>query len=81
MSKTRVSRAAGRFFPKDDGKPSKQIPKKRCAIRATSSTRAVDTTFVQFYPTLLEIAKKKGTLSPNYVKEEAAMAAQDSGKK
>jgi hypothetical protein len=26
---------------------------------------------VQFYPTLIEIAKKKGTLSPAYVKEEA----------
>ena len=32
---------------------------------------AVDTTFVQFYPTLLEIAKKKNTLSPAYLKEEA----------
>jgi hypothetical protein len=29
---------------------------------------------VQFYPTLLEIAQKKGTLSPAYVKEEAANA-------
>jgi len=27
---------------------------------------------VQFYPTLLEIAKNKGTLSPAYKKEEAA---------
>jgi hypothetical protein len=27
---------------------------------------------VQFYPTLIGIAKKKGTLSPAYVKEEAA---------
>ncbi|HYU45886.1 MAG TPA: cytochrome P460, partial [Terriglobales bacterium] len=33
---------------------------------------AVDTTFVQFYPTLLEIAKKKGTLAQGYMKEEAA---------
>jgi aspartate oxidase len=32
----------------------------------------VDTTFVQFYPTLLEIAKKKNTLSASYLKEEAA---------
>jgi len=31
---------------------------------------AVDTTFVQFYPTLIEIAKKKGTLSAAYLKEE-----------
>jgi hypothetical protein len=30
---------------------------------------AVDTTFVQFYPTLLPIAKAKGTLSAGYVKE------------
>jgi hypothetical protein len=27
---------------------------------------AVDTTFVQFYPTLLGIATLKGTLSPGY---------------
>jgi hypothetical protein len=30
---------------------------------------AVDTTFVQFYPTLLPIAKGKGTLSAAYQKE------------
>jgi hypothetical protein len=35
---------------------------------------AVDTTFVQFYPTLIEIAKKKGTLSPAYMKEETAVS-------
>jgi aspartate oxidase len=29
----------------------------------------VDTTFVQFYPTLLPVAKEKGTLSAEYVKE------------
>lgn len=36
---------------------------------------AVDTTFVQFYPTLLPIAQKKGTLSEAYLKEEAAPTA------
>jgi len=36
---------------------------------------AVDTTFVQFYPTLLPIAEKKNTLSEGYVKEEAASTA------
>ena len=36
---------------------------------------AVDTTFVQFYPTLLPIAQKKGTLSEAFVKEEAAATA------
>jgi hypothetical protein len=33
---------------------------------------AVDTTFVQFYPTLLPIAQKKATLSEAFLKEEAA---------
>jgi hypothetical protein len=35
---------------------------------------AVDTTFVQFYPTLLPIAQKKGTLSESFVKENAGQA-------
>jgi hypothetical protein len=35
---------------------------------------------VQFYPTLLEIAKKKGTFAPAYKKEEAA-AAEGAAKK
>ena len=33
---------------------------------------AVDTTFVQFYPTLLPVAQKRGTLSASYLKESAA---------
>jgi hypothetical protein len=69
------------FFGEGDGKPSRQIPKEAVCYSCHEQHAAVDTTFVQFYPTLLEIAKKKGTLAPNYVKEEAAMAAQDSGKK
>lgn len=36
---------------------------------------AVDTTIVQFYPTLLPIARDKKTLSDAYLKEEAAQAA------
>jgi hypothetical protein len=32
---------------------------------------AVDTTFVQFYPTLLPIATKRGTLSAAFLKDEA----------
>jgi hypothetical protein len=32
---------------------------------------AVDTTFVQFYPTLLPIATHRGTLSPGYMADEA----------
>jgi hypothetical protein len=33
---------------------------------------AVETTFVQFYPTLLEVAKRKGTLNPAYVQNSSA---------
>ena len=36
---------------------------------------AVDTTFVQFYPTLLRIARDKKTLSAAFLKDEAAQAA------
>jgi hypothetical protein len=36
---------------------------------------AVDTTFVQFYPTLLPIARDKKTLSDAFLKEEAAQHA------
>ena len=32
---------------------------------------AADTTFVQFYPTLLPVATKLGTLNPSYVAETA----------
>jgi hypothetical protein len=62
------------FFPFDDAKTSKMIPTTANCYSCHSEHAAVDTTFVQFYPTLLPIAKAKGTLSPNYVKEEAAAA-------
>ena len=56
-----------------DGKPTaKMFPTEMDCYSCHAQHTAVDTTFVQFYPTLIEIAKKKGTLSPAYVKEEAA---------
>jgi hypothetical protein len=57
------------FFPLDPDKPAKQIPKEAVCYSCHEQHGAVDTTFVQFYPTLLAIAKNKGTLAPNYVKE------------
>lgn len=56
----------------NDAAPSKMVPTDRDCYSCHAQHTAVDTTFVQFYPTLIEIAKKKGTLSPAYVKEEAA---------
>ena len=69
------------FFSFDEGKPAKQIPKEAVCYSCHEQHAAVDTTFVQFYPTLLEIAKAKGTLAPGYKKEEAAAAASASTKK
>lgn len=56
----------------NDATASKMIPTNQDCYSCHAQHTAVDTTFVQFYPTLIEIAKKKGTLSPAYVKEEAA---------
>jgi hypothetical protein len=51
------------------------IPQKAPCYSCHAEHAAVDTTFVQFYPTLLPIAQKKGTLSANYLKEMAAEPA------
>ena len=69
------------FFGDNDGKPSKQIPTNAVCYSCHQDHGAVDTTFVQFYPTLLEIAKKKGTLAAGYLKEEQAGAAENTAKK
>jgi hypothetical protein len=60
------------FFSYDESGPTKAIPTTAECYSCHQQHAAVDTTFVQFYPTLLEIAKQKGTLSKNYLKEEAA---------
>jgi hypothetical protein len=59
------------FFGFDDSKTAKMIPTDMVCYSCHADHAAVDTTFVQFYPTLLPIAKAKGTLSPSYVKETA----------
>jgi hypothetical protein len=48
------------------------IPQDAPCYKCHSEHGAVDTTFVQFYPTLLPIAQARGTLSPAYQKESAA---------
>jgi hypothetical protein len=62
------------FFGFDDGKTAKMIPTTADCYSCHAEHAAVDTTFVQFYPTLLPIAKSKGTLSASYQKEAAAPA-------
>jgi hypothetical protein len=60
------------FFGFDDAKTAKMVPVEATCYKCHAEHAAVDTTFVQFYPTLLPIAKNKGTLSANYQKETAA---------
>jgi Cytochrome P460 len=53
----------------DDGKTSKMVPLSADCYSCHSAHGAVNTTFVQFYPTLLPIATSKGTLAAGYLKE------------
>ena len=62
------------FFGIDDGKSGKMIPTTAECYSCHAAHAAVDTTFVQFYPTLLPIATSKGTLSTGYQKDSAAPA-------
>ncbi|MGA8727128.1 MAG: cytochrome P460 family protein [Terracidiphilus sp.] len=48
------------------------IPQGAPCYTCHAAHAAVDTTFVQFYPTLLPLARKKGTLSEAFLKDEAA---------
>src|ERR1700692_1876641 len=57
------------FFGFGDEKTAKMTPTTADCYSCHASHAAVDTTFVQFYPTLLPIAKSKSTLSPAYQKE------------
>jgi hypothetical protein len=62
------------FFGFDEGKTAKMTPTTANCYSCHAEHAAVDTTFVQFYPTLLPIAKTKGTLSAAYQKEITAAA-------
>lgn len=66
------ARFAGRwaFFGFSNGdRAAKMIPRTENCYSCHSDHGAVDTTFVQFYPTLMPIAKDKGTVEPAYQRE------------
>jgi cytochrome P460 len=64
------------FFSFDSPKANgTRIPQGAPCYTCHSAHPAVDTTFVQFYPTLLPIAQKRGTLGEAFVKEQAAPSA------
>jgi Cytochrome P460 len=60
------------FFIFDNDKTAKMVPTDMSCYSCHAEHAAVDTTFVQFYPTLLQIAEGKGTLSAEYNKEREA---------
>jgi hypothetical protein len=62
------------FFGFGTGKTAKMIPTSTDCYSCHAAHAAVDTTFVQFYPTLLPISTSKGTLSAAYQKETGSPA-------
>jgi hypothetical protein len=51
------------FFGFDNGKTAKMIPRSASCYSCHAEHGAVDTTFVQFYPTLIPVSHEKGTFS------------------
>ena len=55
------------FFSFDNGNTTaKPIPSSESCYSCHEASGAVDTTFVQFYPTLLDVAREKHTLAKSY---------------
>lgn len=59
------------FFGFGSQKTAKMIPTSADCYSCHAEHAAVDTTFVQFYPTLLPVAESKNTLSAGYLKDAA----------
>jgi hypothetical protein len=62
------------FFGFGDSKTGKLFPASADCYTCHAAHAAVDTTFVQFYPTLMPIASSKGTLSSAFQKDPATPA-------
>jgi Cytochrome P460 len=63
---TKRFRGGWAFFSFHGAEPARMIPLSADCYACHEQHAAVDTTFVQFYPTLLQVATLKGTLSPGY---------------
>ena len=62
------------FFVTDGKEPARYVAPGANCYSCHAEHGAVDSTFVQFYPTLLQIASEKGTLESRFLKERAALA-------
>ena len=68
------------FYEFGSDKIAKMTPRPANCYTCHEGHAAVDTTFVQFYPTLIGIAKTKATLSPEYLKDTSFPGAPPEGK-
>lgn len=68
------SRGGWAFYSFDGPGAGELLPKDAACYSCHRDHGAVDTTFVQFYPTLLPIAKQKRTLAANYIKDEGGQS-------
>lgn len=68
------------FFEFGSNDPARQIPTKASCYACHQTHAAVDTTFVQFYPTLIGIARAKKTFSASYLSEIRASTDSGAGK-
>lgn len=57
------------FYEYDGSGTAKPVKRPASCYECHEGHAAVDSTFVQFYPTLLGVAKAKGTMSAAYLKE------------
>ena len=69
------------FYVRGNDGNERLIPRPASCYTCHEEHAAVDTTFVQFYPTLLPIAKQKNVLSPAYTAESSAKAGAGSATK
>lgn len=63
------------FFGFGGKDPATMIPRAASCYACHEANTAVDRTFVQFYPTLLPIARAKGTLTAAFLARESAESA------
>ena len=59
------------FYVRAEDGGEKLVPRPASCYTCHEQHAAVDTTFVQFYPTLLPVASEKHTLSAAYLRDSA----------
>lgn len=71
-----AARGGWAFYEFNGNAPATVVPRQADCYTCHRDHAAVDTTFVQFYPTLFQLAREKQTLSTAYVRDESKAPAQ-----